>query len=291
MTRAAFRSLLVAILVLHGGAGCALAPPGEPPLEQDAAYARTPGDTLRYHGISTSYHESDLGAMQRSGRTRTVREARTAVAFTGGDTARAWIESYHIQTSAEVGGTQNAGPEVTMLPFGLTLGALGDEETLSTPDFPQYWSGLKSYFTNFFPRLPGGPLHLGRTWGDTIITDLSTEHFRGAQTRIIRYRVTGQERIRGVPVVVVAFDSYLEGRLDQRNPPDPITMPFIRPIVEKTEVEEHGHIYFAPRTGRLVRRTRQGVERRASSSPVNVEGMTYTTEYSSTLELLPDRRR
>jgi hypothetical protein len=291
MTRAVFRNLLVSILVVQGGAGCALAPPGAPPLEQDAAYARTPGDTLRYHGTSTSYHESIMGAMQSSGRTRTVREARTAVAFTGGDTARAWIESYRTQTSAEVGGTQNAGPEITMLPFVLTLGALGNDETLSTPDFPQYWSGLESYFTNFFPPLPGGPLHLERTWADTIITDLSDEHFRGTQTHIIRYRVTGQERIHGVPVVVVEFDSYLEGRRDQRNPPDPITMPFIRPIVERTEVEEHGHIYFAPRTGRLVRRTRQGVERRGSSSPINVEGMMFTTEYSSTLELLPDRRR
>jgi hypothetical protein len=290
MTRAVFRSLLVPILVLHGGARCALAPPGAPPLEQDAAYARTPGDTLRYHGTSTSYHESVMGAMQRSGRTRTVREVRTAVAFTGGDTARAWIESMRVETSAQVGGMQNAGPDVTMLPFVLTLDALGDDETLSTPDFPQYWSGLRSYFTNFFPRLPGGPLRPGTAWADTTITDLSDEHFTGRQTRIIRYRVTGQERIRGVPVVVVAFDSYLEGRRNQRNPPDPITMPFIRPIVERTEVEEHGHIYFAPRTGRLVRRTRQGVETHGSSSPINVEGMSYTTEYSSTLELLPDRR-
>ena len=63
-------------------------------------------------------------------------------------------------------------------------------------------------------------------------------------------------------------------------------MPYLRPMVISDFREEQGRLYFAPRTGRLVLRTRRGVQEQSSTSYVNVEANSDVTMYSGRTELI-----
>ena len=216
---------------------------------QAPAYARAPGDTLRYAERAEAYTRSS-GA---DGVIKFTHESRVAIAFAPGDTARAWFEWLRVAESGP-DGEESAGAEGEGLPFVLRFGPRGVDGTLSAPDFPESLdrvSDLRMQFVNFLPRLPGRPLAPGVAWADTLVVEDPSEAWKGRHVRIISYRVAGDSAIGAVPVVVVEFTA----RVDSRGRGGLHVA-----YDEVTEREERGRFYFAPGPGVLVRRVRSGVE-------------------------------
>lgn len=276
------RSLLL-FLAVAGLPGCAPAK-GPSPLEQPAAYARTPGETLRYRERYAWSARYGMGLPPEAEQSGNMRETHAAIQFTGGDTARAWIESLRIATPGRP--EQVAGADVLHLPFLLTIGPRGIDSVLQRPPIPSGWE-VNQFFTRYLPRLPGGPLAPGRTWEDASSVDLSDSTWTGRRTRTTNYRVAGDSVIRGERVVVVEYTMLIESQERMRNSPTSAPgMPYLRPMVISTFQEEQGRLYFAPRTGRLVFRTRRGAHEQSSTSYTNVEASTVVTKYSGTTELI-----
>jgi|GEM_PF-3576195 len=282
--------MLLTILVLAPLAGCAAAGRTSPP-PQEAAYARTPGDTLRYTW-KTQLYDPD-GPVGQWDSVSARRSRVLAIAFTGGDTARAWIESLQLETTGEDAHVDTAGPDVVGLPFVLRVGPLGSDSVLAAPQFPEEWSGSRGVFNRFFPRLPGGPLRPGRSWSESKTADVSDSLWIGEFTRDVSYRVVGSSTLHGARVVVVAFD--LEETTRNRRREDgaqlPANLPFRPTLVQTQTNEEHGRFYFAPRTGRLLRVTREGIETLEVPSFTSAEAAVREDRYRSTLELVVDARR
>ena len=281
------RSLLL-FLAVAGLPGCASAK-GPSPLEQPAAYARTPGETLRYRERYAWSARYGMGLPPEAEQSGNLRDALVAIQFTGGDTARAWIESLRIATPPQP--DQVAGADVLHLPFLLTIGQRGIDSVLQTPPISSGWE-VNQFFTRYLPRLPGGPLTPGRTWQDASHVDLSDSVWTGGRTRTTSYRVAGDSVIRGERVVVVEYTLRVEGQRRMRDSPTEAPgMPYLRPMVISDFREEQGRLYFAPRTGRLVFRTRRGAHEQSSTSYTNVEADTHVTNYSGTTELISAGRR
>jgi hypothetical protein len=271
------------LLALAGLPACAPAK-GPSPLEQPAAYARTPGETLRYREQSEWSSSFGMGIPPEAGESGSMRETHVAIQFTGGDTARAWIESLRIATPNQP--DQMAGADVLHLPFLLTIGPRGIDSVLQRPPIPSGWE-VDQFFTRYLPPLPGGPLTLDRAWQNTSSVDLSDSTWFGRRTRTANYRVAGDSVIRGERVVVVEYTVLIEGQRRMRDSPTSAPgMPYLRPMVISDFREEQGRLCFAPRTGRLVLRTRSGVQEQSSTSYVNVEASTTVTRYSGTTELI-----
>ncbi|HEU4885716.1 MAG TPA: hypothetical protein VFT45_26005 [Longimicrobium sp.] len=218
-----------------------------------------------------------------------MRETHVAIQFTGADTARAWIESLRIATPGQP--EQVAGADVLHRPFLLTIGPQGVDSVLQRPPIPSGWE-VDQFFTRYLPRLPGGPLTLGRTWQNASHVDLSDSIWSGGLNRTTNYRVVGDSVTRGERVVVVEYTVLNESQRRMRNSPTEAPgMPYLRPMVISTFHEEQGRLYLAPRTGRLVLRTRSGVYEQSSTSYTNVEASTVVTNYRGSSELISAGRR
>ena len=249
---AALGSLLVA-----GASSCA-APPSAAPAAQDAAYALTPGVTLRYRKQSEWTTTSGLSGMMERDRSRYRRDSRFAITFSGEGRARASIESSRlVETPAEGGDAtvRTAGPDVVGLPFVLALGPRGSDSLVSWPSFPQEWADMASQFNGFFPKLPGGPLTPGREWTDSWSDERGDTSIVTRTSHYTLYRVEGTERIRGTDVVVVRYVTRSTTERRWRNPLPGID-PYLMPqVMSHRDAEVNGTFYFAPRSGRLVRHT------------------------------------
>jgi hypothetical protein len=277
-------------LALTGFPACAPAK-GPSPLEQPAAYARTPGETLRYQDrLEWSSSYGTRGATEEM-QSMSVREARIAIQFTGGDTARAWIESARRATPRHP--EEVAGADVLHLPFLLGIGPRGIDTVIQRPTFPDGWERLDQLFTpGYFPRLPGGPLTPGRRWLHVDSVDTSDSFWIGGRTYTGNYRVVDHSVMSGERVAVVEYTLRIEsrermrksGRYEPGEPPP-------RPTVLAGSQEEQGRLYFAPRTGRLVLRTRTGVQERSSTTFASVKPSAYRIRYSSTTELISAESR
>lgn len=279
---------LLLLLTLACLPGCAPAK-GPSPLEQPATFARTPGETLRYRERYVWSSHYGMGLPPEAEQSGNMRDALIAIRFTGGDTARAWIESLRIATPSQP--DQVAGADVLHLPFLLTIGPRGIDSVLRRPPIPSQWE-VGQLFNRYLPRLPGGPLTLGREWQETSTVDLSDSTWFGGRTRTVSYRVAGDSVTRGERVVVVEYTVLTESERRMRNSPTSAPgMPYLRPMVISNFHKEDGRLYFAPRTGRLVLRTRRGVQEESSTSYTNVEASTVVTNYSGTTELISAGRR
>lgn len=266
-------------------AACAPAA-GPSPSALDAAYARTPGETLHYREVSESSARIGMGVTNPHEKpSRTRRDARFAIHFTGGDSARAWFQSLRVEPAE--GPALVAGADVLEQPFALRVGPLGIDSVPGIPPLPSGWSGLESQFRNLFPRLPGGPLARGREWSDGSTTSLSDSLYTGHQTRTLHYRVVGDSVIGRERVVVAEYELRIRGERRGRDPGryEP-GLPPIPQYAESNYQEEQGRIYIAPRTGRFVRRTRSGTREHNRTSYTAAEGFVQATEYTGTIELL-----
>lgn len=266
-------------------AGCTPAPRVSP-LAQEAAFARRPGETLRYVG-RTEYCDSRPGG--DPDRVTSARNVRYAIAFTGGDTARAWIDAMTVERMGEVVRVDTAGPEVVGRPFTLVVDALGKDSVIAAP--PLGWSEAPR-FVDFFPPLPGGPLGPEKVWNDYTTLDTSDSLSIGELTRSVVYHVVGDSAIRGTKVVVVAFDvrwySQIRSRRAMVNPPPGVI--YNTSMLQVRSGEEHGRFYFAPHTGLLMRRVRSGAETVETPMYTSPEAAVFETRYRSTLDLVDVRR-
>ena len=240
-----------------------------------AQYLRTPGDTLRYREVTRVVSEiaAPAGAMT----IRTQHDARLALAFARGDTARAWYEALALRSTFPGG---ESVPETGALlgrTFVLTMDARGYVETLAVPEFPREVAEvteLTHQFNDFFIRLPAAPLRAGVEWSDTTRRETRTAAGRTLRTtRIGRYRVRGDTVVAGVRGVAVA--TRMQNRIESTGPSPTPGME----LNSAQEGEETGTFVFGG--GRLLARRREGaltgeLEFRGGPQPVRLpQKMTY----------------
>lgn len=253
---------------------------------QAPAYRRAPGDTLRYHEVTTGTVEMRPASGAVTVRTR--HDARVAITFGAADTARAWFDALSLSADGPPLGERR--PDTAPLlgrPYTFVLGARGEARTVRVPEIPPEVlrvSDLSAEFTEFFPHLPAGPLTPGATWADTA-THRTTN--AGGLTvvgrRIGSYRVRGDSTIRGERVVAVEVRTTTETLSGSATP---------RATGATTQSslkgDETGVYFFAPASGRLVERRRTG--RLAGSLTVSAGGRTIAIPqsfaYESRIELI-----
>lgn len=252
---------------------------------QAPEYRRAPGDTLRYREVTRAV--SEITSPQGQMTLRSDHDARIALAFAAGDTARAWYEALALRIAYPGGKREPKTGELLGRPFVLTLGPRGEVATLSVPPFPPEVAestDLTHQFNDFFLKLPAVPLRPGAEWTDTTRTE--TPNAAGATlrtTRIGSYRVRGDTTIGGTRAVVI--EARMQNRLESSGP-SPTPGMQMNTLREGTET---GTMIFAPAAGRMIRRARTGtlsghIEFVGGPAPVRLpQKMTY----ESTIELLP----
>ncbi len=229
---------LALLAMFHASAASAQAP----------AYARTPGDTLRYREVTERVMDTP-GSPPRIRR----QDATLAVAFAAADTARGWYDSLRLE--AEGGGEARVLEDGAARVFVLAFGARGVDTALVIPAFPEpirARADLRWQFWDFFPRLPATPLAPGTAWADTLARARTVEgggnEMESTDTRIMRYRVVGDSTIGQRAVVVVDAQGETNGVLVGK---------LFGVVVRGTSREtERGRIYLDAARGVLVRRTR-----------------------------------
>ncbi|HST61527.1 MAG TPA: hypothetical protein VLK84_22665 [Longimicrobium sp.] len=266
---------LALVAALHAHAAAAQGP----------AYARTPGDTLRYREVSERVMDTP-GSPPRVRR----QDATLAVAFAAGDTARAWYEALRLE--AEGGGEARVLEDGPGRVFVLAFGARGVDTTLAIPAFPdpiRARADLRWQFWDFFPRLPAAPLLPGTGWADTIVRARTVEgggnEMESTDTRIMRYQVVGDSSIGERAVVVVEAQGETNGVLSGR---------LFGVLVRGTSREtERGRFYFDAARGVLVRRTRTATGVLDLTLPEGDRPGTVhrTDQFSGTVELLEGEPR
>lgn len=238
------RRILVALAALVPAAAHAQAP----------EYRRAAGDTLRFHEVTSA--TSEITAPQGVLTLRSENDARIALAPVRGDTVRAWYEALALRATFPGGESVPRTAPLLGRPFVLTLGARGEAETLTVPEFPAdvaEASDLTHQFNDFFVRLPAVALRPGVEWTDT--TTRQTPNAAGRTlrtTRIGSYRVRSDTVIGGVRAVVV--ETRMRNRLEASGP-SPTPGMQMSTLQEGTET---GTFVFAPAEGRLLARRREG---------------------------------
>ncbi|HEX2077034.1 MAG TPA: hypothetical protein VHG08_04970 [Longimicrobium sp.] len=252
-----------------------------PAAAQAPAYARTPGDTLHYRQAT----QATVRIQGRPGHAEQTQRARITLAFTGGDTARAWYGGLDVRSkhgaayeSLEIPGSEMRGG------FVLAVSPTGRVRTLRTPVLPppldmELDSVLVWQFVDFLPVLPEVPLRPGVEWTDADSVDLA----RGRWRRTTRYRVVRDTVVDGVAAAVVETES----RLAMRH-----TSEIDEELSIRTELEgtERGRFVFALAPGLLLRRERSGTLSGTETSLLEGDPprpARQTREYTSVIELLP----
>jgi hypothetical protein len=250
---------------------------------QDAAYARAPGDTLRYREVTRSTLVIRPPERGREMRTRGGHDAVLAIAFEPGGRAQAWYESLRIsRRRGWFGSARPATAAALGRPFVLRFGERGEVETLSAPVFPPSFQGvadLTRQFEDYFLRLPGGALTPGREWADTVALPSEPGAGLAARWKAARYRVRGDSVVDGHRVAVVEYETSMG--------------PFPSAGLHLGG-GARGVAFFSPATGRFVGREEEG---RWEGQVLTNAGyaLGYTFTYTSTIRLLtappPSRRR
>ena len=172
-----------------------------------------------------------------------------------GDSARAWFDSLAILINGPQGEQRPATDSALQQPFRLGLDARGRVTNVEAPKWPASLDGvsdLSHQFDDFFLRLPAQPLKVGLAWSDTTTkTDSTAERF----TRWVRaadYRVERDTTVGTTPALLVHMKQKMSARVAAPIPNQPM-----RSDAQLTG-EEDGWFVFAPSTGRLLARRREG---------------------------------
>ena len=252
---------------------------------QAPQYRRAAGDTLRYREVTRA--TSEITSPQGVFTLGSGHDARIAVAFARGDTARGWYEALTLRSEFPGGERAPATAPLLGKPFVLTMNARGDVQTLSVPDFPQEVSeasDLTHQFNDFFVRLPASALRPGLEWTDTTQRSTPTAAGRTVRTtRVGRFRVRGDTTVAGVRGVVV--EARMNNRVETAGP-SPTPGIELRTSQEGTE---EGVFVFSPERGRFLARRRTGsleghIEFIGGPQPMKLP---QKMKYESTVEILP----
>jgi hypothetical protein len=184
-------------------------------------------------------------------------EQRAAISLVRmpGDSARAWYDSLAISLSGPQGEQRPATDSALKQPFRLGLDARGRVNDVAAPKWPASLEGitdLSQQFDDFFLRLPVQPLKVGLAWSDTTTkTDSTPERFT-RWTRAADYRVERDTTVGTTAALVVRMKQKLSATISAPIPNQPMRSD------AQLIGEENGFFVFAPSTGRLIARRREG---------------------------------
>ena len=209
--------------------------------------------------------------------------ATIAMVRTPGDSARAWFDSLAVGASSPAGEQRPATDSALKRPYRLGFDARGRVKTVSVPQFPKSFEGvtdLTHQFDDYFLRLPEQPLRVGLAWSDTTTVKDSTADKFGQWTRIAQYRVERDTTIGSTAALVVSMKQQVRAHIEA---PVPNQGMRAESVLEGTE---DGYFVFAPKTGRLLGRRREG----RLEGPLTMKGgpgefkMTQSIAYTSTMD-------
>jgi hypothetical protein len=202
-----------------------------------------------------------------------------------GDSARAWFDSLSISAKGPQGDIKPPTDSALNRPFRLSFDSRGRVKNVSAPQWPASLQGvtdLSHQFDDFFLRLPAQPLRVGLAWSDTLSqTDSTAERF-SRWVRHTDYRVERDTTVGSSPALVVHAKQKMTATISA-----PIPNQQMRSDAQLTG-EEEGFFVFAPKTGRLIARRREG----KLEGPVKASGamgevqMNQSMAYTSTMDAL-----
>jgi hypothetical protein len=266
------RTLLASAALL----ACAL------PASAQTTYAST-HDTLRFREttrvqMTLTMPQGEIPmTMEQSGALSLVRLP--------GDSARAWFDSLSISAKGPQGDIRPATDSALKRPFRLGFDARGRVKNVKAPEWPASLQGvtdLSHQFDDFFLRLPAQPLKVGLTWSDTVSQTDSTADRYSHWVRFTDYRVERDTTVGTSPAFVVHAKQKMTATISA-----PVPNQQMRSDAQLSG-EEEGFFVFAPKTGRLIGRRREG----KLEGPVKASGamgeiqMNQSMSYTSAMDAL-----
>jgi len=264
------RTLLASAALL----ACAL------PVRAQTTYAST-HDTLRFREttrvqMTLTMPQGEIPmTMEQSGALSLVRLP--------GDSARAWFDSLYISAKGPQGDIRPATDSALKRTFRLSLDSRGRVKNVKAPEWPASLQGvtdLSHQFDDFFLRLPAQPLKVGLAWSDTVTQTDSTADRYSRWVRHTDYRVERDTMVGATPAFVVHAKQQMTATVSA-----PIPAQQMRSDAQLSG-EEEGFFVFAPKTGRLIARRREG----KLEGPVKASGamgeiqMNQSMAYTSTMD-------
>jgi len=202
-----------------------------------------------------------------------------------GDSARAWFDSLAISAQGPQGEQRPSTDSALKRQFTLGLDTRGRVKNVHAPQWPANLQGvtdLSHQFDDFFLRLPAQPLKVGLAWSDTTSrTDSTADRF----TRWVRsadYRVERDTTVGTTRALVVRMKQQMHATISA-----PVPGQQMRSDAQLSG-EEDGYFVFAPATGRLIARRREG----KMEGPVKASGamgemqMNQSITYTGTMDSL-----
>lgn len=248
-------------------------------------YRRTPGDTLRYHEVTSS--TTELTTPQGTVPLESSHDARMSIAFGTADTAYAWYDALKVSARSPQGERTPSTAGALGRPFVLLVDRQGTIQTASAPAFPEEFEGvtdLTRQFDDYWVPLRARALRTGAEWTDTLAMRDSTDAGRVyAMHRVRSHRVRGDTVVGGERLVVLQITS--KDSVD-------VSAPGARPGLSIRNVmrgTEQGIVLWSPQRGVLVSRSREG----ESSGEMHLLGgaqpivMPMRRRFTNSLQLLP----
>jgi hypothetical protein len=222
------------------------------PVSAQSTYS-TSRDTLRFR--ETTQLRMKLTMPQGEVPMSMEQRATISLVRMPGDSARAWYDSLTISASGPQGEQRAVTDSALKLPFRLGLDARGRVKSVNAPTWPASLQGvtdLSHQFDDFFLRLPAQPLKVGLAWSDTSTqTDSTGERF-AHWVRTADYRVERDTTVGGTGALVVRMKQKVSAHVAGPVPNQPMRTD------AQLSGDEDGYFVFAPKTGRLIARRREG---------------------------------
>ena len=238
--------MLRAPLALVALIACAL------PVRAQTTYTST-RDTLRFR--ETMRMQVTLTMPQGEIPMSVEQSATLSLVRMPGDSARAWYDSLAISAKGPQGEMKPETDSALKRPFRLGLDSRGRVTKVNAPEWPASLQGvtdLSHQFDDFFLRLPAQPLKVGLVWSDTTTKTDSTADRYSRWQRTSDYRVERDTMVGATPAVVVHVKQKIGATISA-----PIPNQQMRSDAQM-HGEEDGYFVFAPKTGRLIARRREG---------------------------------
>jgi hypothetical protein len=238
-----FRTLLATTALI----ACAL------PARAQSAYYTPTRDTLRFRE-TTQLHVT-LTMPQGEIPMTVEQRATLSLVRLPGDSARAWFDSLAISATGPQGELKPETDSALKRNFRLGLDSRGRVTNVSAPQWPaslQSVTDLSHQFDDFFLRLPAQSLKVGLAWSDTTSQTDSTADRFSRWRRTSDYRVERDTTVGTTPAVVVRMRQKMSATISA-----PVPNQAMRSDAQ-LQGEEEGYFVFAPATGRLIARRREG---------------------------------
>lgn len=222
------------------------------PARAQTTYAST-RDTMRYR--ETTQMHVTLTMPQGEVPMTVEQRATLSLVRLSGDSARAWFDSLAISASGPQGELKPPTDSALKRPFRLGFDARGRVKNVNAPQWPASLQGmtdLSHQFDDFFLRLPAQPLKVGLSWSDTTSQTDSTADRYSRWRRTTDYRVERDTTVDSTPAVVVSAKQKMSATISA-----PVPNQQMRSDAQM-QGEENGYFVFAPKTGRLIARRREG---------------------------------